>query len=111
MGTETAFLQRPDEETELVGDSLDPVHSVFSNRRGLYLTFWLLVPLILPTCAFLYALPLAPVIWLAAKVAGTATSNHGGTIVAIIMATSLALAAVTVGTLWKRTRLMARSLR
>ena len=69
------------------------------------------MPLILPTCAFLYALPLAPVIWLGAKVAGTATSNHSETIVAIILLTSFALAMVTVVTLWKRTKLMARSLR
>ena len=111
MGTETVYLQRPEEDVAPIGETLDPGHSVFANRRGLYLTFWLLVPLILPTCAFLYALPLAPVIWLGAKVAGTATSNHSETIVAIILLTSFALAMVTVVTLWKRTKLMARSLR
>lgn len=110
MGTNSIFVERPELSAEAQGETLEPHHSVFANRRGLYFTFWILVPFILPTCAFLYALPLAPVIWLGARVAGTATSQHGGTIVAIIMATSLALAVVTIITLWKRTRSMARSL-
>lgn len=110
MRTATTMEPRSEEAIELEEVTTDEGRRFFTNRKSLYLTFWLLVPLILPTCAFLYALPLAPVIWLGARVAGTATSNHSETIVAIILLTSLALAVVTIVTLWQRTKLIARSL-
>lgn len=81
-----------------------------STKLGLYISFWLLAVLLVPTCAFLYALPLAPVIWIGAKVGGTATISHGGTLGLIVLATSFALALVTIGLLWKRTREIARDL-
>ncbi len=110
MSVDIADLHKPAEVIER-----EPLESIqrfkfLSNRKSLYWTFWLLVPLILPTCAFLYALPLTPVILLSAKVAGTSTDNHWETLGVIIGLTSLALALVTVGTLWQRTRAIARAM-
>lgn len=110
MSVDSAYLRHPPEVVERESVEEEAPSGFLANRRSLYLTFWLLVPLVLPTCAFLYALPLAPVIWLGAKVAGTATSNHDETIGVIVLITSSALACVTVGSLWQRTRAIARSL-
>jgi hypothetical protein len=110
MSVDSAYLQHPPEVVERESGERNAPPGFFSNRRSLYVTFWLLVPLILPTCALLYALPLAPILWLSAKIAGTTTSNHNETLGLIVLITSFLLGCVTVGSLWQRTRAIARSL-